>query len=43
MKKKILPEELFLGLPASYVEIFKYLSALPYDQKPDYEFIVSNM
>lgn len=43
MKKKILPEELFLGLPASYVEIFKYLSALPYDQKPDYEFIVSNL
>jgi hypothetical protein len=43
MKKKILPEELFLGLPASYVEIFKYLSALPYDQKPDYEFIVSKL
>ena len=43
MKKKILPEELFLGLPASYVEIFKYLSALPYDQKPDYAFIVSKL
>ena len=43
MKKKILPEELFLGLPASYVDIFKYLSALPYDQKPDYAFIVSNL
>ena len=43
MKKKILPEELFLGLPASYVDIFKYLSALPYDQKPDYEFIVYNV
>ena len=43
MKKKILPEELFLGLPASYVEIFKYLSALHYDQKPDYEFIVSKL
>ena len=43
MKKKILPEELFLGLPASYVEIFKYLSALPYDQKPDYTFILSNL
>jgi len=43
MKKKILPEELFLGLPASYVEIFKYLSALPYDQKPDYAFILSNL
>ena len=43
MKKKILPEELFLGLPASYVEIFKYLSAVPYDQKPDYAFILSNL
>jgi serine/threonine protein kinase len=43
MKKKILPEELFLGLPAPYVEIFKYLSALPYHQKPDYEFILSNL
>jgi len=43
IKKKILPEELFLGLPASYVEIFKYLSALPYDQKPDYAFIVSKL
>jgi serine/threonine protein kinase len=43
MKKKILPEELFLGLPNSYVEIFKYLSALPYDQKPDYAFILSNL
>jgi hypothetical protein len=43
MKKKILTEELFLGLPAPYVEIFKYLSALPYHQKPDYEFILSNL
>ena len=43
MKKMIQPEELFLGLPASYVEIFKYLSSLPYDQKPDYAFIVSNL
>jgi casein kinase 1 epsilon len=43
MKKKILPEELFLGLPNSYVNIFKYLSSLPYDQKPDYAFILSNL
>ena len=43
IKKKILPEELFLGLPASYVDIFKYLSSLPYDQKPDYAFILSNL
>jgi casein kinase 1 epsilon len=43
MKKNIQPEELFLGLPNSYVEIFNYLSALPYDQKPDYAFILKNM
>ncbi len=43
MKKNIQPEELFLGLPNSYVEIFKYLSALPYDQKPDYAFILHNL
>lgn len=43
MKKKILPEELFLGLPNSYVDIFKYLYSLPYDQKPDYAFILSNL
>ena len=43
MKKNIQPEELFLGLPPSYVEIFKYLSSLPYDQKPDYTFILSNL
>lgn len=43
MKKNIQPEELFLGLPNSYVDIFKYLSLLPYDQKPDYAFILSNL
>jgi serine/threonine protein kinase len=43
MKKMIRPEELFLGLPASYVEIFNYLSSLPYDQKPDYAFILRNL
>jgi len=43
MKKNVQPEELFLGLPISYVEIFNYLSALPYDQKPDYAFILSNL
>ena len=43
MKKNIQPEELFLGLPTSYVEIFKYLSSLYYDQKPDYTFILSNL
>lgn len=43
MKKNIRPEELFLGLPPSYVDIFKYLSSLPYDQKPDYTFILSNL
>lgn len=43
MKKITRPEELFLGLPNSYVEVFKYLSSLPYDQKPDYTFILSNL
>lgn len=43
MKKNVQPEELFLGLPASYIDIFKYLSLLPYDQKPDYAFILSNL
>lgn len=43
MKKNIQPDELFLGLPNSYVDIFKYLSSLSYDQKPDYAFILSNL
>ena len=43
MKKNIRPEELFLGLPDSYIGIFKHLSLLPYDQKPDYAFILSNL
>ena len=43
MKRKILPEELFLGLPNSYVDIFNYLSLLSYDQTPDYAFILRNL
>jgi len=43
MKKKIRPEELFLGLPDSYVDIFNYLSSLPYDNTPDYAFIFRNL
>lgn len=43
MKKMIQPQELFLGLPISYVEIFNYLSSLSYDQKPDYAFILRNL
>ena len=43
MKKNILPEELFLDLPASYVDIFKYLCDLEYDQKPDYVYIMRNL
>ena len=43
MKKNILPEELFLDLPASYVDIFKYLSELSYEQKPDYAYIMQNL
>jgi serine/threonine protein kinase len=42
MKKSILPEELFLDLPASYVTLFKYLSELSYEQKPDYAYIMQN-
>jgi serine/threonine protein kinase len=43
MKRKILPEELFLGLPKSYVDIFNYLSLLSYHQTPDYAFILCNL
>jgi serine/threonine protein kinase len=43
MKRKILPEELFLGLPKSYVDIFNYLSLLSYHQTPDYAFILRNL
>ena len=43
MKKNILPEELFLDLPASYVDIFNYACALSYDQKPDYEYIMKSL
>ena len=43
MKKIILPEELFLDLPSSYVNLFKYLSELSYDQQPDHTFIMRNL
>lgn len=43
MKKNILPEELFLDLPASYVTLFKYLSELSYEQNPDYAYIIQNL
>ena len=43
MKKNILPEELFLDLPASYVDIFKYLCDLEYDQQSDYAYIMRNL
>jgi serine/threonine protein kinase len=43
MKKIILPEELFLDLPASYIDVFNYASTLSYDQKPDYEYIMRNL
>lgn len=43
MKKNILPEELFLDLPESYITLFKYLSELSYDQKPDYAYIMQNL
>ncbi len=43
MKKNILPEELFLDLPASYVTLFKYLCDLGYDQEPDYAYIMQSL
>ena len=43
LKKSILPEELFLDLPASYVDIFKYLCDLEYDQQSDYAYIMRNL
>jgi len=43
MKQNILPQELFLDLPASYVTLFKYLSELSYEQKPDYAYIMQNL
>ena len=43
MKKNIRSEELFIGLPTSYIDVFNYLSSLPYDQKPDYAFIFRNL
>ena len=43
MKKNILPQELFLDLPASYIDVFNYACALSYDQKPDYAYIMQNL
>lgn len=43
MKQNILPQELFLDLPASYVTLFKYLSELSYEQNPDYAYIMQNL
>ena len=43
MKQNILPQELFLSLPASYVTLFEYLSELSYEQKPDYAYIMQNL
>ena len=43
MKKKILPEELFLDMPPSYLEIFKYLSTMSYEEAPKYSHIIDNL
>jgi serine/threonine protein kinase len=43
MKKNILPQELFLDLPASYIDVFNYACTLSYDQKPDYAYIMQNL
>ena len=43
MKKIILPEELFLDLPTSYANLFKYLCDIGYDQEPDDAYIMRNL
>jgi len=43
MKKTILPEDLFFEMPPSYLEIFKYLCSMSYDEAPDYSYIMENL
>jgi serine/threonine protein kinase len=43
IKKTILPEDLFFEMPPSYLEIFKYLSSMSYDETPDYSYIIENL
>ena len=43
MKKTISPEDLFFEMPPSYLEIFKYLCSISYDEAPDYSYIIENL
>jgi serine/threonine protein kinase len=43
MKKTILPEDLFFEMPPSYLDIFKYLCIMSYDEAPDYSYIIENL
>jgi hypothetical protein len=43
MKKTILPEDLFFEMPPSYLDIFKYLSTMSYDEAPNYSHIINNL
>uniref|UniRef100_A0A6C0I2I1 non-specific serine/threonine protein kinase n=1 Tax=viral metagenome TaxID=1070528 RepID=A0A6C0I2I1_9ZZZZ len=43
IKKTILPEDLFFEMPSSYLEIFKYLCSMSYDEAPDYSYIIENL
>lgn len=43
IKKTILPEDLFFEMPPTYLEIFKYLCTMSYDEAPDYSHIIDNL
>lgn len=43
MKKTILPEDLFFEMPPSYLDIFKYLCSMSYDEAPNYSYIIENL
>jgi serine/threonine protein kinase len=43
IKKTILPEELFLDMPSTYLDIFKYLCTMSYDEVPKYSHIIENL
>jgi casein kinase 1 len=43
MKKTILPEDLFFEMPPRYLDIFKYLCSMSYDEAPDYSYIIENL
>jgi hypothetical protein len=43
IKKIILPEELFVDMPHSYLDIFKYLCTMSYEEAPNYSYIIENL